>query len=276
MHVPSALLYLFSSSVIMYTNKQAMTTYGLFPTYLMMSQSVVLLLFLLLFRRDKIELRLTWGVVFLAVLNTSNVFFGLMGSTHMSVAVFTALRRVSIGFTLLGEILYLGQKKSASVLACVGCMMMAVAVVAADDSSASVRGYTLVMMNNVLTAAATIMSKALLDKAVSKETVLVIINTCQVTVAACVSFHHPWEPSAPGLGFMSASACLGALIQFSSTWSVQENGPLTTSVLGSSKNVMMSLLSCMHIIDNDYVFTWINFVALQVTAVVSFMYMIIS
>lgn len=74
MHVPSALLYLFSSSVIMYTNKQAMTTYGLFPTYLMMCQSVVLLLFLLLFRRDKIKLRLTWGVVFLAVLNTSNVF----------------------------------------------------------------------------------------------------------------------------------------------------------------------------------------------------------
>ena len=29
MHVPSALLYLVSSSVIMYTNKQVMTTYGL-------------------------------------------------------------------------------------------------------------------------------------------------------------------------------------------------------------------------------------------------------
>ena len=67
-----------------------------------------------------------------------------MGSTHMSVA---CLRHfgVTIGLTL-GEILL--AEEVGVVLACVGCMMMAVAVVAADDSSATVRGYTLVMMNN--------------------------------------------------------------------------------------------------------------------------------
>lgn len=272
MHVASALLYLFSSSVIMYTNKQVLSVYGLYPTYLMVSQSLLLLVYLFLCRREKISLRVSKHLLSLAVLNACNVFFGLLGSTHMSVAVFTALRRVSIGLTLVGEIVYLKKKKSGSVIACVAFMMAAVAIVAIDDTSASVRGYSFVMLNNFLTAASSIFSKSVLDSDTSKETVLVMNNVVQLLIAGGVSVYHPWEPSVPAFGFWAASAMLGALIQFSSTWSVQENGPLTQSILGSSKNVVMSLLSCMHVIDNDYVFTWINFTALQMTAVASFLY----
>ena len=253
-----------------------MTTYGLYPTYLMMSQAFVLIVYLMLFRRDKIQLRLSRDVVCLAVLNTTNVFFGLLGSAHMSVAVFTALRRASLGLILAGEILYLGQKKSEAVIGAVCMMMVAVALVAADDSSATFDGYAFVMLNNVLTATSTLVSKSLLDTSMPKETVMVITNASTILFGGLLSVNHRWEMSVPGLGFWSASAVLGALIQYSSTWSVQENGPLTQSVLGSSKNVVMSLLSCMHIIDNDYVFTWVNFMALQMTAVASFLYVWVS
>lgn len=269
-------MYLFSSSVIMYTNKQVLAVYGLYPTYLMVSQSLLLLVYLFLCRREKISLRVSKYLLSLAVLNACNVFFGLLGSTHMSVAVFTALRRVSIGLTLVGEIVYLKKKKSGSVIACVAFMMAAVAIVAIDDTSASVRGYSFVMLNNFLTTASSIFSKSVLDSETSKETVLVMNNVVQLLIAGGVSVYHPWEPSVPAFGFWAASAILGALIQFSSTWSVQENGPLTQSILGSSKNVVMSLLSCMHVIDNDYVFTWINFTALQMTAVASFLYVWVS
>lgn len=276
MHYPSAVLYLFSSSVIMYTNKQVMTTYALYPTYLMVSQAIVLLAYLFLFRRDKIDVRVTKPMVGLALLNTSNVFFGLLGSAHMSVAVFTALRRVSIGLTLLGEILYLKKQKSEAVVGSVGLMMAAVAIVAIDDTAATFQGYTFVMLNNVFTAAAQLLSKRLLDASTTKETVMVVVNASTVIFGTLLSVGKPLEMSVPGLGFWAASAVLGALIQFSGTWSVQENGALTQSVLGSSKNVVMALLSCMHIIDNDYVFTWVNFTALQLTAVASFIYVWVS
>ena len=269
-------MYLFSSSVIMYTNKQVLAVYGLYPTYLMVSQSLLLLVYLFLCRREKISLHVSKYLLSLAVLNACNVFFGLLGSTHMSVAVFTALRRVSIGLTLVGEIVYLKKKKSGSVIACVAFMMAAVAIVAIDDTSASVRGYSFVMLNNFLTTASSIFSKSVLDSETSKETVLAMNNVVQLLIAGGVSVYHPWEPSVPAFGFWAASAMLGALIQFSSTWSVQENGPLTQSILGSSKNVVMSLLSCMHVIDNDYVFTWINFTALQMTAVASFLYVYLN
>ena len=274
MHIPSAFMYLLSSSLIMYTNKQVMSVYGLYPTYLMMAQSVILLVYLFCVCQSTIHCnKKLFG---LALLYSCNVFFGLMGSTHMSIAVFTALRRVSIGFTLLGEIFFLKQRKSASVIWCVWFMMAAVALVAIDDTTASFHGYMLVMINNVLTAAVVIISKSILDSDADKETVLTVNNLCQLCISGVISVHQPWEASVPGFCFLCASGCLGALIQFSATWSVQENGPLTQSILGSSKNVAMSLLSCMHIIDNDYVFTWINFMALQVTALASFLYMWVS
>ena len=161
-------------------------------------------------------------------------------------------------------------------IACVAFMMAAVAIVAIDDTSATLEGYSFVMLNNLLTAASTIVSKSVLDSDTSKETVLVMNNIVQLLIASGISVYHPWEPSVPVFGYWAVSAILGALIQFSSTWSVQENGPLTQSILGSSKNVVMSLLSCMHVIDNDYVFTWINFIALQMTAVASFLYVWVS
>ena len=276
MHVPSALLYLFSSSVIMYTNKQVMSAYNLHPTYIMVSQAVVLLMYLFLCRREKISLHASKGLFSIAILNTSNVFFGLLGSTHMSVAVFTALRRASLGLILVGEIVYLGQKKSEAVIGTVVMMMMAIALVAIDDSSATFNGYSFIMMNNILTAASALVSKSVLNSSTTKETVMVITNGSTVVFGMLMSMGHEWEYTVPGVLLWLASAILGALIQFSSTWSVQKNGPLTQSVLGSSKNVIMSLLSCMHIIDNDYVFTWINFLALQITAIASFLYVWVS
>ena len=184
----------------MYTNKQVMSTYALYPTYLMVSQAIVLLAYLFLFRRDKIYLRVTKPIVGLALLNTSNVFFGLLGSAHMSVAVFTALRRVSIGLTLLGEILYLKRKRSKR-RGDVGLMMAAVAIVAIDDTAATFRGYTFVMVNNVLTAAAQLLSKQLLDASTSKETVMVVVNASTVIFGTLLSVGKPLEMSVPGWGF---------------------------------------------------------------------------
>ena len=68
------------------------------------------------------------------------------------------------------------------------------------------------------------------------------------------------------------SMCLGFVINWSASWTIEMNDPLTLAVAGSTKSAVMGLVVCAGLFDPSYIFTLVNFIGLQISAVASLCY----
>lgn len=213
------------------------------------------------------------------LLNIGNIFFGLSSAAALNIAMFTALRRVSIFMTMMAQYYVFGEPIDKRVYWSVLIMISGSMIAAANDVTFSLRGYTFVMVNNVFTTAAQIQTKKTLESSWSKSSILFWSATCSACLSLVSVIH--WDPSSfnawDNWAFQFAFFCsivLGFAINYSYTWTIEQNDALTLAVAGSTKSAIMGLMVVMGLFDRTYIFSWWNCIGLQISTIGSFMYVL--
>lgn len=271
--MPSVVLYMASAVGVSFANVYVKTLYHM-PTslWLMASHAWVVLLYLLLTRHARVCVRPTRLLLLTALVNVMNVYCSFLGASYMSLAMFTALRRVSVGCTLTGELMFLHVRHTWREVYSLGLLMVSVCLVVAHDVSATSMGYVYVMVHNMLSAASALLTKRVLETS-TPETVLVWSNLLQLFFALYMGSSYAWmDMSIPGVMVWCVSALCGGVVQYASTWCLSCNSALTLEMARASKDAVICMSSILHLLDTKYVFTWSNAVALQLTLLASFLY----
>lgn len=278
MHWPSVLLYMTSSFMIVIFNKIILTQYQ-FPSvpFLMLCQSLSSTVFFW----TKLKQKANRQLFVVCLLNVGNVFVGLNAAGNLNIAMFTALRRISVMMTLLAQWCFLQEKSENPVIITVCVMVFGSFVAASDDLTFDLLGYIYVMMNNGLTAASQIASKYAFDKGWEKETILFYSSCASLILSGikCLDFDlttfHYWDQTGFQIAFVF-SIVLGIMLNFGASWVIEKNDALTLAVAGSTKSAVMGLVVCFGLFDPTYVFTWVNFIGLQISTIGSFVYVYYS
>jgi len=209
-----------------------------------------------------------------------NLAAGLMATKALSLPMFAVLRRFSIWMTMVGEGYLLKRYASFEIKCCVGAMILGAIVAAADDLAFNLYGYTVILLNDLFTAANGIYVKKKLD---SKElgTFGLMFYNCLYCfpVAAFMVYQEgragevlefEYWASPTFMALFSMSSILGFVLTLAIFKCTQINSPLTTTVIGCLKNVLISYGGMF--IGGDYVFSMVNFLGLNISIVGSLVY----
>ncbi|VVC86166.1 unnamed protein product [Leptidea sinapis] len=285
--IVSAAFYAFASFMITVVNKTVLTTYA-FPSYQVLGLGQMSATIFVLWCGRSMNIvdfpSLDSGVAHriwpLPIIYLGNMATGLGGTKELSLPMFTALRRFSILMTMILERLVLGIKASwpvkASVLAMVGGALLA----AADDVTFSWTGYTLVLLNDGFTAANGVYMKKKLDsKELGKYGLMyynalfmigpaMIVAWCTGDLTQSAQYQY-WSDILFLIQFLM-SCVMGFILSYSVMLCTQYNSALTTTIIGCLKNILVTYLGM--IIGGDYVYSWLNFVGLNVSVLASLLY----
>lgn len=194
--------------------------------------------------------------------------------------MFTVLRRFSILFTLLLEGLILNVKASLTVKCSVATMIFGALVAASNDLSFDARGYVFIILNDVTTALQGVYTKKKLDaKEIGKYGLLfynALFNLlpfyalCEWTgdIEAATTFSN-WSNMTFLCCFL-ASAVMGFVLNYSVVLCTAYNSALTTTIIGCLKNLIVTYVGMF--IGQDYIFSWPNFIGLNVSVAGSLWY----
>ncbi|XP_013189429.2 UDP-sugar transporter UST74c [Amyelois transitella] len=283
----SAAFYALASFMITVVNKTVLTTYA-FPSYqvLGLGQMVAIITVLWCGRAANIlqfppldsgVARRIWP---LPLIYMGNMATGLGGTKELSLPMFTALRRFSILMTMILERLILGVRASWSVQSSVFAMVFGALLAAADDVTFSVSGYTLVLLNDAFTAANGVYMKKKLDAKDLGKYGLMYYNALFMFVPAVLvawwtgdldrsSEYAGWSDPIFLAQFIM-SCFMGFVLSYSVMLCTQHNSALTTTIIGCLKNILVTYLGM--VIGGDYVFSWLNFVGLNISVLASLLY----
>lgn len=276
MHWPSILLYMTSSFMIVIFNKIVLTVFAFTSVPFIMFCQSIFTTAVFLIRRDVIQ-RPGKDIALVCLLNSANIFFGISSAGALNVAMFTALRRISIFMTMVAQYIFLNTEIRKPVFWSVVVMIGGSLLAAANDLTFDAKGYTFVTMNNLLTAGAQIQTKKTLSKDWTKTTVLFWSSITTLIISATQLIHFnpasfdAWDQPAFLMAF-GLSMVLGFFINYGATWTVEKNDALTLAVAGSTKSAIMGLVVCAGLFDPTYKFSWWNFIGLQISAAASFVY----
>ena len=164
----AALSYAASSVLIMVVNKMVLTAWK-FPSAkcLALGQFCFASLTILVLSSGPVGMlkvrgcdrRIARQIGPFALLIPANVVSGLMGTRALNLAMFSALRRMSIIMTMILEWAVLRTKPSPGTAAAVFLMIIGAVVAASDDLAFDAHGYMVVFLNNACTAALGVQTK---------------------------------------------------------------------------------------------------------------------
>lgn len=276
MHWPSILLYMTSSFMIVIFNKIVLSVFSFTSVPFIMFCQSVFTIFFILARCTKIK-KPSKDIALLCIFNCANIFFGINAARVLNVAMFSALRRVSILTTLLVQSYMFAEPIDSNILSAVLFMLFGSFIAAWDDLSFDAWGYTLVMITNVLTTASQIQTKITMTGEWSKMDVLFWSSSLTTTLCFAKLLHFDpntfdaWNQTSFQVA-LAFSIVLGVCINYGSTWTIEKNDALTLSVAGTTKSAIMGLVVCAGLFDRSYIFSWWNFVGLQISTLGSFAY----
>lgn len=283
----SALFFGFASFSITVVNKTVLTSFE-FPSFLFLGLGQLIASIIILYAGKIIKLIdfpdltiNTFQMVFpLPALFLGNMIFGLGGTQSLSLPMFTALRRISIWVTMILEIRLLGLKPGWMVQASVFSMIAGALLAASDDLSFHLEGYIYVMLSNVLTALYQVYIKKKLDsEGMGKyglmyyNSLFSLIPAMIVTLASgdfekAISFDKWHDPMF--LSQFLMSCIMGFVLTFSTILCTLYNSALTTAMVGSIKNILVTYVGMF--VGGDYIFSLINCMGLNVSVVGSLLY----
>ncbi|XP_049885349.1 UDP-sugar transporter UST74c [Pectinophora gossypiella] len=283
----SAVFYAVASFMITVVNKTVLTTYA-FPSYQVLGLGQMMATILVLWfgrqahavKFPPLDISVARRIWPLPIIYLGNMATGLGGTKELNLPMFTALRRFSILMTMILERIVLGVRASwpvtASVLAMVGGALLA----AADDVTFSWSGYILVLLNDGFTAANGVFMKKKLDsKELGKYGLMYYNALFMIIPAACIawwtgdlhrsaSYEH-WDDML-FLAQFFMSCVMGFVLSYSVMLCTQFNSALTTTIIGCLKNILVTYLGM--VIGGDYVYSWLNFVGLNISVMASLLY----
>jgi len=288
--ISSAIFYSCTSILIILVNKFVLTSFH-FPSFNFLGLAQICATVLLLGAA-----RLTGVVDFpwnlsvpiqvfpLPLLYVANLVFGLGSTKRLTLPMFTVLRRFSILFTLMLEQYILNVQASFAVKCSVATMILGALVAASNDLSFDAVGYAFILLNDAATALNGVFTKKKLQaKQVGKYgllfynglfNVLPFLFLCERMGDVSAAFSFPgWSD----IGFICcffASAFMGFVLNYSVVLCTSYNSALTTTIIGCLKNLIVTYTGMF--IGGDYVFSWPNFLGLNVSVAGSLWYSYIT
>jgi solute carrier family 35 protein len=219
-------------------------------------------------------------ILTICLLNAGNVFCGITSTGIINVAMFSALRRVSIFMTMVAQYYCFQQSVTRPVFCSVLVMIGGSLIAAANDLTFNAVGYAYIMLNNVFTAAVQIQTKKILEtdnaNNTNKVTVLFWSSMFNIVVCGAIVAHelpiiYDWSQISFQVVFV-CSVMLGFPIQYGAAWTIEKNDALTLAVAGSTKSAIMGIVVCIGLFDATYRFSFVNFIGMQISTVASFSY----
>ncbi|TPP58538.1 UDP-glucuronic acid/UDP-N-acetylgalactosamine transporter [Fasciola gigantica] len=160
-------VYMICSVGILFANKLVLTTYR-FPSFVFLALAQTIFSFLLahFFLSSRVregeKLDFLVRVLPLSFCYAVDILMGIAGTGSLSLPMFSALRRLSNLFIMVGEKVILGVSRPFSVYMSVVVMVLGAIVAVIGDLTFDLLGYAYVFTNNFSTAAKALLTKSLL------------------------------------------------------------------------------------------------------------------
>lgn len=285
----AAAFYGVSSFLIMFVNKAVLTVYG-FPAsnFLALAQfggtvvSLAVLKSMGTISYPDLSVETLWTVFPLPLLFMMNTLTGLGGTKKISLPMFTVLRRMTMLFTMIAEYWLLGTRHSPMIALCVAVMIGGALVAAVDDLAFEPVGYAFILANDFFTAANAVYLKRKLDAKTLGRWGLMFYNSL-VSVPLLFIFTVVAQPGSfgevmaykgwgdPSFVFLFIlSSLMGFILNYAIFVCTEVNSPLTTSVVGALKNVLVTFGGMAF--GGDYIFSLANFLGINVSMLGSILY----
>lgn len=265
--VVAAVLFFCGSSLgAIFVNKACLTHYNFnYPSTLMVLQGFLTILLLLIVARLRPSLvtivpiksadyrRLVPSTLFFLF----NVTIGLSALSRVNIPMFSAFRRLTVLFVMGAEYIMLHKTHSRAVVLSVIVLTVGAFVSALGDVTFTISGYTLVFVNNALTAAYLASIKRVMrDLNLDPISLLYYTNVIGFPIISAIAFatndiqaayfHYINSDHLRNSDyFLPALSCVAIsafCVNLSTSICTHVTSPLTTSVAGQVKNVLQSLL----------------------------------